>query len=201
MPPIKRLKGSRPRRCRIRVKEVLLPALALFMVLTGAASADFVVRDVQARLDQQDLHVSTWVEINLSEQVELAIENGVPLVILTEFELLSGGVLWNKALLESRVRRQLRYHSLADRYVVENLENGEIDIYNSVKEALNSMGVLRRQVFTLPVGVKPGVRGYTLAVRSRLDINRLPAALRPLAFFSPSWRMSSDWTRWQVRNQ
>ena len=189
MPPIKRIKEFRLPRCKTRIKEVLLPALGLFMALTSAVSADFVVRDVQARLDQQDLHVSTWVEINLSEQAELAIENGVPLVMLTEFELLSGGVLWNKALLESRVRRQLRYHGLADRYVVENLENGDIDIFNSVNEALNSMGVLKRQVFTVPVGVKPGVRGYTLAVRSRLDINRLPAALRPcLLYTSPSPR-------------
>lgn len=174
---------------------------ALLVLLSGVARADFVVRDVEAQLGAQDLRISTRIEFNLSEQAEMAIENGVPLVLLTEFQLQGRGMLWKKTFLESRVRQQLRYHSLADRYVVEDLGNGEIDLFNSVNEALNSMGVLREQVFALPKDVKPSVQEYTLAVRSRLDINRLPAALRPLAFFSPSWRLSSDWTRWQVKIQ
>lgn len=175
--------------------------LVLLALLLGVARADFVVRDVDAQLDDQGLRVSTRVELNLSEQAEMAIENGVPLVLQTEFELRRKGVLWKRTVLESRVSQQLRYHSLADRYIVEDLGNGEIDLFESVNEALKSMGVLRDQVFALPEDVKPNVQGYTLLVRSRLDINRLPAALRPLAFFSPSWRLSSDWTRWQVKTQ
>lgn len=174
-------------------------ALILLMALAGPAAADFVVRDVQAHLAERDLRISTRVEIILSEQVELAIDNGVPLVMLTEFELQGKGLIWKRTLMESRVRRQLRYHSLADRYVVEDLEKGEIDIHTTVNDALTSMGVLGEQVFSVPAEVMPNDQEYTLAVRSRLDINRLPSALRPLAFFSPSWRLSSDWTRWQVK--
>jgi hypothetical protein len=187
-------------KCALKTRNLLI-SFALLVFLSGVARADFVVKDVDARLGEQDLRVSTRIELNLSEQAEMAIENGVPLVLLTEFQLQGRGVLWKRTLLESRVRQQLRYHSLADRYVVEDLGTGEIDLFNSVNEALNSMGVLREQVFALPKDVKPGVQEYTLAVRSRLDINRLPAALRPLAFFSPSWRLSSDWTRWQVKIQ
>ena len=176
-------------------------ALILLALLWAPARADFVIRDVDARLQERNLRVSTRVELNLSEQTELAIENGVPLVLLTEFELQRRGLPWQRTLLKSRVRRQLRYHSLADGYVVEDLEQGSIDIFDSVNDALNSMGFLREQVFTIPADVTVDDRGYTLHVRSRLDINRLPAALRPLAFFSPSWRLSSDWTRWKVKTQ
>ena len=177
------------------------PAFFLVLLIAAPACADFVVKGVEAQLDDRNLRVSARVELNLSEQAELAIENGVPLVLLTEFELQDQGLLWKRTLLESRVRRQLRYHGLAHSYVVEDLEGGEIDIFNSVNEALNSMGVLRDQVFSMPEDVQVGDQEYTLIVRSRLDINRLPAALRPLAFFSPSWRLSSDWTRWQVETQ
>ena len=177
------------------------PAFFLVLLIAAPASADFVVTGVDARLDDRSLHVSARVELILSEQAELAIENGVPLVLLTEFELQDEGFLWKRTLLESRVRRQLRYHGLAHSYVVEELDRGEIDIFNSVSEALNSMGVLRDQVFSVPEDVQMGDQEYTLVVRSRLDINRLPAALRPLAFFSSSWRLSSDWTRWQVETQ
>lgn len=176
-------------------------ALLAGLLLALPVRGDFVVRNVEAQLQDQNLRVTTRIELNLSEQAELAIENGVPLVMLTEFELQRQGLLWKKTLLSSRIRRQLRYHSLADGYVVEDLEEGEIDMFNSVGEALNSMGVLREQLFAVPGDLRENDRGYTLSVRSRLDINRLPAALRPLAFFSPSWRLSSDWTKWQVKTQ
>jgi len=178
-----------------------LSAVLLYGMPSGSASADFVVADVQASLDRRELHVTTRIRLDLSEQAELAVENGVPLVVLTEFVLVRDGVLWDDTLLEISIRKQLRFHSLADRYLVEDLEGGRIDLYDSVSEALKSMGVFRSQVFKLPDEVNPYSPGYTLKVRSLLDINRLPAALRPLAFFSPSWRLSSGWTKWQVTNR
>ena len=63
--------------------------------------ADFVVTDVKARLDRNDLYVSTRIQLDLSEQAELAVENGVPLVVLTEFVLMRDGFLWDETLLES----------------------------------------------------------------------------------------------------
>ena len=39
---------------------------------------------------------------------------------------------------------------------------------------------------------------YTLAIRAKLDIEALPAPLRPVAYVSPSWRMSSGWYEWNL---
>ena len=184
-----------------RCTGALLLAVLLCGIQAGFASANFVVTDVQARLDRRELHVSTRIRLTLSEQAELAVENGVPLVVLTEFVLVRDGILWNETLFEHSIRQQLRYHGLADRYVVEDLNGDRIDTYGSVNDALKSMGVFRSQVFTMSAEVNPESPEYTLQVRSLLDINRLPAALRPLAFFSPSWRLSSGWTKWQVTNR
>ena len=164
------------------------------------AVADFVVKDVQANLIQRELHVSTKIDLDLSEQAERAVENGVPLVVLTEFELMRDGVFWNNTLTRYRNGQRLRYHSLSDRYVVENLDVEDMESYESVAEALESMGGLRSLVFTVPDTVSADMSEYTLAVRSRLDINELPAPLRPLAFFSPAWQMSSEWSTWQIKN-
>ena len=185
----------------LRSVGVLLSAVILCGMQSGIASADFMVTDVQASLDRSELHGSARIRLNLSEQAELAVENGVPLVVLTEFVLVGDGFLWNDVLYESSIRQRLRYHSLADRYMVEDLEGGRIALYGSVNEALKSMGVFRSQVFALSAEVNLESPEYTLKVRSLLDINRLPAALRPLAFFSPSWRLSSGWTKWQVTNR
>lgn len=175
-------------------------AALMYWLWFESAHGDFVVQDVQANLVQQQLHVSTKIDLNLSEQAELAVDNGVPLVVLTEFVLVRNGFLWNDTLFSHRNGQRLRYHSLSDRYVVENLEAEKMDTYSSITEALKSMGVFRSLVFTVPEEVKRASPDYSLVVRSRLDINKLPAALRPLAFFSPSWQLSSDWTSWQITN-
>jgi len=36
-------------------------------------------------------------------------------------------------------------------------------------------------------------------VRSLIDINALPAPLRPTALFSPQWQLSSDWSQRSLR--
>ena len=178
----------------------IIAAATMLLLCLGPAQADFVVKDVEANLIERQLHVSTKVELNLSEQAELAVENGVPLIVLTEFALVRTGLLWNSTLFRHSNGKRLRYHSLSDRYVVEDLELDEIDTFSSVAEALESMGVFRSLVFPIPQELNTDSRHYTLTVRSRLDINKLPAALRPLAFFSPSWQLTSDWTSWQITN-
>lgn len=180
-------------------KKHLLTAIVLCLCFEPVYG-EFVVEDVQADLVQQELHVSTKINLSLSEQAELAVENGVPLVVLTEFALIKDGILWDQTLLIYKNGQQLRYHSLSDRYVVQDLDVEGIDTYGSVTEALQSMGALRSLVLRLPESVELNTTGYTLSVRSRLDINKLPAALRPLAFFSPSWQLTSDWTSWQITN-
>ena len=183
----------------IRKRNYLLVTIAWCFYLEPVYG-DFVVENVQANLVQQELHVSTKINLSLSEQAELAVDNGVPLVVLTEFALIKDGILWNKTLLKHKNGQQLRYHSLSDRYVVEDLDVEEIDTYGSVTEALQSMGAFRSVVLPLPESMGMDATQYTLSVRSRLDINKLPAALRPLAFFSPSWRLTTDWTSWQITN-
>lgn len=182
-----------------RNKKVFLAA-GMFLLWLGPARADFVVKDVQANLVQRQLHVSTKIELNLSEQAELAVENGVPLIVLTEFELVRAGLLWNSTLFRHSSGKRLRYHSLSDRYVVEDLELDKIATFSSVAEALENMGVFRSLVFPMPQEVDAESPRYSLIVRSRLDINKLPAALRPMAFFSPSWQLTSDWTSWRITN-
>lgn len=173
-----------------------------FVVLTVVdiepAAADFTVTEVEASLEQHALKISTKSSLTLGEQAQLAVENGVPLVIRTQIALKGPGLLWDDTVLKYSLYQELRYHSLADRYVVEDLDSGDMDTYGTISEALKSMAVIRSRNLPLPVGENIEGPGYTLEVRSLLDINRLPAALRPLAFFSSAWRLSSGWTRWQV---
>jgi hypothetical protein len=115
--------------------------------------------------------------------------------VLTEFEIMRPGPFWDTTLLRRKLRRRLRYHALSDRYIVERPGNSEIEIFRSMASALRHLGRIK--------GLQLDFTGHLpedslLAVRSRLDINALPAPLRPMALFSADWQLSSDWTRWRI---
>lgn len=180
-----------PKRC--------LCAFVLWLVLPVAAGAEdkFVVKEVSATLVESALQVSARVDLTLSEAAEQAVDNGVPLTVLTEFELQESGALWNQTLAKGVSRTRLRYHALSSQYVVEDGDSNRVETYRSVTDALRRMGSLRTLTIDLPDPRGDRSR-YRLAVRSRLDINALPPPLRAMAFFSPEWRLASDWTRWQI---
>ncbi len=167
-------------------------------VLGGPASAEFTVKQVRTRLVDNKVLVSADLDLNLSEEAESAVENGVPLVVLTEFNLVRVGTFWDETLTFYHTRARLHYHALSNYYVVEISGAEGIETYRSVADALKRMGTLREVEVDMPAS--EGIRSDTLklAVRSRLDISELPPPLRPLAFFSPAWRLSSDWTQWQI---
>ena len=172
-------------------------ALGLVLPVASGAEAEFVVKDVSALLAERALQVSARVDLTLSEAAEQAVDNGVPLTVLTEFEVQESGVLWSHTLARGVSRTRLRYHALSSQYVVEDGISNRVETYRSVADALRRMGSVRTVTIELPNGEANSSR-YRLAVRSRLDINALPPPLRTMAFFSPDWRLASDWTRWQI---
>jgi hypothetical protein len=39
---------------------------------------------------------------------------------------------------------------------------------------------------------------YEVQIRASLDIEELPLPLRPMAYLYPSWKQSSEWTKWPL---
>lgn len=174
-------------------------AVALWLGLSAASGAGpgFVVKSVDTTISEQKLQVSARVDLALSEAAERAVDNGVSLTVLTEFKLQTSGALWNETVEKGVNRTRLRYHALSSQYVVEDGNSSRVETYRTVAEALRRMGSLRTVTLDLPPDGTDRSR-YRLAVRSSLDINALPPPLRTMAFFSPDWRLSSDWTQWQI---
>ncbi len=67
-----------------------------------------------------------------------------------------------------------------------------------METALASMGSLDELKFPLDGGAQDQAQ-YYLRVRASLDVDSLPAPLRPVAYTSLSWRLNSGWTVWTVR--
>jgi hypothetical protein len=166
--------------------------IVLSLLVSGAARAQFVVDKVDARRVDEHVRVQADLDLSLTDAAEQALAHGVSLIVIHEVALKKNGWLWNREQQRSSEWHRLRYHALSGRYVVDS-DDAVLDTFRTVTEALD---FINSTSATFKVPDRGPV--YTVAVRSRIDINALPAPLRPTALFSPQWQLSSDWSQWPI---
>jgi hypothetical protein len=164
------------------------------------AAAEFRLTELQPRLSAGALVLAGGFELTLGPKVEEALAKGIALQVVIEVQLYKHrSWLWNQTLEERILRRQIRYHALTGQYVV-NPKQADSDVAESfatLTEALRFMGALND--LTLPLAQPPDPEGdYRVRLRARLDIESLPAPLRPVAYATPSWHLNSGWTTWKA---
>lgn len=174
------------------MNRIACPLIVLGLLACGAARAQFVVDRVDARQVDERVQVQVSLDLSLTDAAEQALAHGVPLIVIHEIALEKNGWLWNRVQQQSSERHRLRYHALSGRYVVDS-DDAVLDTFRTVSDALEFINSTSA-TFDVPA---PGP-AYTVAVRSRIDINALPAPLRPTALFSPQWQLSSDWSQWPI---
>jgi len=170
----------------------LAMAWILALVGCGATEAQFVVERVDARRDEQGIRVDVDLDLSLTDATEKALAHGVPLIIVHDITLRRNGWFWDRSARAASERHRLRYSALSGQYVLDR-DGAALDTFRSVNDALERISSAAAH-FDVP----GGDAGYSVAVRSRIDINELPAPLRPTALFSPQWQLSSDWSQWPV---
>jgi hypothetical protein len=181
----------------------------IYMVLVGlcggaptlALASGFKVSSVQPRASGQTLHLSGSMDLTLTPEVEEAIGNGIPVEIALDFRLYRDrALIWDERVASWTLRRELRYHALTGQYLINAAPGGPVarESFTSINEALAQTGSLTD--VTLPL-IAPLLSGaeYYLSVRASLDIEALPALLRPLAYTSRAWDLNSGWTTWKAQ--
>ncbi|NIR27972.1 MAG: DUF4390 domain-containing protein [Gammaproteobacteria bacterium] len=138
------------------------------------------------------------ITFDFSEESLEALENGVPLTIILEMQLLRRRrLIWDEAVATREERYQLEVHALSGRYVFKNLHSGPTRSFRTLEEAMAALGTIS----SLPVfgsDLLNPKEEYRLRLRARLDIEALPSPLRPLAYLSGPWRLNSDWYVWPI---
>jgi hypothetical protein len=130
---------------------------------------------------------------DFSEETLEALQNGVALTVRIDMRVLRARrLLWDERVAAVSTRRQLRLHPLSGRYVLENLNTGAKHTFRDLNEALSALTTVAEFPMLDAHLLVPDER-YSVQLRARLDIEALPAPLRPLAYISSLWRLSSDW--------
>jgi len=173
---------------------VVLLVLA-FAALSPPARADpIAVKSAELRADEDMYVLSAEFELAFNPTLEEAIQKGVPLYFIFEFELMRPRWFWvDEKVLSLSTQYRVSYNALTRQYrVAIGLLSQTFDALNDVERFLSR--VTSRQVGSLDQLVK-GTR-YEAAVRLRLDVNALPKPFQVNALASRDWTLQSEWHRW-----
>lgn len=176
-------------------------AFALVALLAaGGARADFTSAEFQPRVASGTLEVAGAFDLSLTPKVEEALAKGIPLEVVLEVRLYRERPwLWNARIDGWKVRREIRFHALSGQYLVRATEAGPEtpESYASLTNALRALGNLGELKLALTELPDPE-HDYLVRVRASLDIEALPAPLRPVAYTSLDWHLDSGWSTWKV---
>ena len=176
---------------------LLLAALALLMPALQAHAEGILVRDAALVAAEEGFYLESDFEITLNATLEEALNKGVPLYFLLEFEIIRPRWYWlDDKVVNTQQQYRLAYNALTRQY---RLGIGAFfQNFNELNEALAFLSrVRRRQVLELGMLSRGSV--YSAAVRMRLDVSQLPKPFQLNALASRDWNLSSDWHRWSVK--
>ena len=160
--------------------------------------AGFVVEHAALRAMGGRYVADARIRFAFSEDNLEAMRNGVALTVIIDIEVLrEREQWWNETLAAREVRYRIETNVLTGRYRIWSLHDSSARNYHSFEETIEALGRLR----SIPVIAQdrlPADARCLARMRARLDIEALPSPLRPLAYFSPRWRLNSGWFEWQI---
>jgi hypothetical protein len=171
---------------------VILGMLCLLWPMAPSAQTIDVNR---AQLEYADggWNLSADFDFDLPGNLEDAVNKGIALYFLVEFELIRPRWYWfdDHAVSATRVVR-LSYHPLTRQYRVST---GGLQVpFSRLKDAVDFMQHVRGWRVFEQRAVKPG-EAVQAEVRMRLDVTQLPKPFQINAVNTRDWNLASEWKR------
>jgi hypothetical protein len=181
----------------LRILCGLLCCLAASFLLSHADSAfadTIAVQSAELRLEGDDYVLNAQFDVAFNPTLEEALQKGVSLYFVLEFELTRPRWYWvDEKLVQWSVQYRISYSPLTQQYrVTSGLLTQQFGSLEEVEHLLS-------RVVSRPVvhkdALSKGAR-YDAAVRLRLDVTQLPKPFQINALASREWSLQSEWYRW-----
>ncbi len=162
---------------------------------------DFYIKSAKSYMFNDGVVIDADMQMNFSAEVSEALENGIPLMIVVEAQLFRERFLWRNIMIKSSQRLfELRYHPLTNIHEVTNMATGDRYSFNSRQEAMSVLGNIHG-AHLIDKQMLSQDSEYKIQIRTFLDINYLPLALRQIASLSSSWYLRSPWYQWNINTK
>lgn len=180
---------------------VIFASCLLVLALTpvSARADEFTIRRAYSEEVGGIYRLNAEIDYVLSAEAREALENGVPLNIKLYIDVKrQRPYVWDETVATLVQHYQLRYHALTEQYIVKNFNSGVQETYSTLRSAMRALGRIE-DIPMLDAELLEPDSHYMIHLRARLDIEALPAPLRPWAWFSPNWRLSSNSYSWKLQ--
>ena len=173
---------------------LLMLAFVAFSVVSGGVLGDVIEsRNVSVVQGDEGLVVKADFELELTQRLEEALNHGVALYFVVEFELVRPRWYWfDEKTATEKLTLRLVYHTLSRQYRVSR--GALYQNFATLAEALRTVGTVRDWAAVERERLKHE-ENYVALLRMRLDTTQLPKPLQVSAFASREWALASDWTR------
>ena len=178
----------------------LAQALALVAVLLGgmpAAQSSEVIEVTSVRLEPtvegDAWQLSADFVVPLSARLEDAVQRGVALYFIAEFQLVKPRwYWWDESTVSASRSYRLSYHPLTSQY---RLVIGSYQIqFPTLSEAVRAMSLIRGWRVMEVADLKAGAT-YEAQLRLRLDTTQLPKPFQITALTNRDWNLQTEWKR------
>jgi hypothetical protein len=148
---------------------------------------------LQATSDGDGWALSADFKVPLTRSLSDAVNRGVPLYFVLEFELHRPRWWWtDEQIAERSVTWRLAYHGLTRQYRLTH--DGVIQPFDSLDEALRALARVRGWRVVDASQVSPGTT-YEAQVRLRLDSSQLPKPFQVSGLTNRDWNPQAEWIR------
>jgi len=179
----------------MRILLALLIALVLGPVAGGALAEEIRITAAEVVPADDSLVLSANFEFEFTGRLEDALNQGIPLYFLIEFDLTRPRWYWfDEQIAHHTQKLRLWYHALTRQY---RLSSGTLhQSYPSLDEAHRAISRLRNMVVAERVRMQPSTE-YWAALRMHLDTTELPKPFQVSALANRDWTLASGWRRWR----
>ncbi|UCE31423.1 MAG: DUF4390 domain-containing protein [Burkholderiales bacterium] len=176
--------------------------VALFAGMPASGATDRI--DVTRAMLEPTPDGSAWLlsaefDIDLTERLEQAVERGVPVHFVLEFDLVRPRWYWtNRRITRTVVDFRLSYHALSRQYRLARLDdgNGYAQRFETLGEALSALARVSRWRVVEARLLEPD-EAYRASLRLRIDVSKLPKPMQADAITNRDWSPRSEWSRFQ----
>jgi hypothetical protein len=164
-----------------------------------AAAQGIYVKSAELAPNAGAYYLSASFEVDLSPTLQEALNRGVALHFVAEFELILPRwytlYLWNRRVADYAQHYRLSYNALTRQYRVSL---GALhQSFDTVDEALALLGRFTRRRVISAQELGAG-KIYEAQIRMRLDTSQLPKPFQIDALGSRDWNLASSWYRWTI---
>ena len=175
----------------------VLAAIVLVAALAWAptAQADTIaVKFAELRADDDAYVLNAEFDLAVNATLEEALQKGVPLYFVFEFELLRPRWYWlDEKSLSISTQYRVSYNALTRQYRLSSGLLGQT--FEGIDEVERFLSRVTSRRIAGRADLAIGTR-YEAAVRLRLDVNALPKPFQMNALASREWSLQSEWYRW-----